>query len=68
MTDDVKTNHVCPAKSCRRSCPYEHLACSTHWSKVSTQTRREVWKTWREGDAAGHLIAMTKAIEEMNAA
>jgi hypothetical protein len=60
--------HTCPADGCDRQVPYRQLACPKHWALVSTDTKKQVYRTYRAGNTIAHLRAITQARHEINAA
>jgi len=56
--------HACPVPGCRvRELPYHVLMCRLHWARVPSLLRREVYRTWNDGDIReGYWAARGRAI------
>lgn len=46
--------HKCAVPDCSKQTLTHMLMCYPHWSKVPHQVRKDVWRTYREWQKAGH--------------
>lgn len=40
------TTHECPAPGCTEQCPFDRLACRSHWFSISPSTRARLLRAW----------------------
>jgi UDP-N-acetylmuramoylalanine-D-glutamate ligase len=55
-------SHHCHAAACHQGVPPEMLMCARHWRMVPQALKREVWRTYRQGQCDDMQISHEYAV------